>query len=86
MPELKERVAALEQWKKDHEAWAKEFDNKNDKAHHDLLMMSRESLKWQRRLRWTFGVISSVAGIIIFILYKYAPWIWDALPKHGHTH
>jgi len=79
-------MAKLEQQLEDHIAISRDFEARNDKAHTDIVTKLDEAMIFQRKLRWTVGVASTMLGIILMILYHYLPWIWDSLPKHGHTH
>ena len=58
----------------------------NATAHHSLMTKLDQSLLWQTRTKIFIGTIAIVLGAILMLLYHYAPWLWDALPKHGHTH
>ena len=90
---MEERVAKVEQKLDDHIAWSKESSIRNDKVHDSLIDTNQEvldkleeALVFQSRLRWVIGVVSTMLGAILMLVYHYLPWIWDALPKHGHTH
>ena len=76
---MEQRMAQLEQELKD-------FKEANNRAHDAIVVKLDEAMIFQRKLRWTIGVMSTLFGILLMIIYKYLPWIWDALPKHGHTH
>ena len=82
MSDLHERVAVLE-----------EKMTRNDKDHQTIIAGQNrnevkldEALKWQRRVRWTIGIVSTILGAFFLFLYQYVPWLWDALPMHHHTH
>lgn len=82
----KERIATLEEQMETHLAWAEEMSDRNDRKHDQIITMLDDSMVFQNRLRWTIGVGSTILGVMLMFLYHYLPWIWDALPKHGHTH
>lgn len=79
-------MAKLEQQLEDHISISRQFEERNDSAHDAIVIKLDEAMIFQRRLRWTVGVMSTMFGILLMVIYKYLPWIWDALPKHGHTH
>ena len=83
---MDERIAKVEQKLDDHIAWAQSSGVRNDKTHERLERKLDDAMVFQHRLRWTIGVASTMLGIILMIIYHYLPWIWDSLPKHGHTH
>jgi uncharacterized membrane protein (DUF106 family) len=63
-----------------------ECAQKNDETHDRLERKLDESMKFQMKLRLMIGFISTLLGALFIIIYHYAPQLWDALPKHGHTH
>jgi hypothetical protein len=71
---------------KDHLVWAEDMSTTNDAKHDLILTRLEDAMAFQIKLRWTIGIASTMLGIILMILYHYLPWIWDSLPKHGHTH
>ena len=71
----------------------KSFIDENKQQHKDIIqliaLLSRQvedNRRFQQQLRWTIGVVFTIVGIIMMAVYHHLPWIWDALPKHGHTH
>lgn len=82
----KERIAILEQQMADHLEWAEAMSDKNDNKHNEIIKMLGSTMVFQSRLRWVIGVGSTILGIFLMFIFHYLPWIWDALPKHGHTH
>ena len=80
------RMAKLEQKLDDHIKENTEASKRNDRSHERLEVKLDEAMIFQRKLRWTIGVASTMLGVILMIIYHYLPWIWDSLPKHGHTH
>jgi len=58
----------------------------NTAMHEQLMDKLNRSLIWQSRVKIIIGTIATIIGAIALLVYQYAPWIWDALPKHGHTH
>ena len=62
-------------------AWAA-----NTSMHERLMDKLNRSLIWQSRVKIIIGTVATIIGAIALLVYQYAPWIWDALPKHGHTH
>lgn len=82
----KERIAILERQMSDHLIWAESMSDKNDRKHDQIISTLDNAMAFQRRLRWTIGVGSTILGIFLMFLFHHLPWIWDALPKHGHTH
>ena len=83
---MEQRMARLEQQMEDHIAISRQFEERNDSAHDAIVTKIDEAMIFQRRLRWTVGVMSTLFGVLLMIIYKHLPWCWEALPKHGHTH
>ena len=83
---MEDRLSKVEQKLTDHIAWDKEARKRNDDAHEEIMTKLDAAMIFQSRLRWVIGISSTMLGIIFMIIYNYLPWIWDALPKHGHTH
>ena len=83
---MEERIAKVEQKLDDHISWAQSSGVRNDKTHDRLEKKLDDAMVFQHKLRWTVGVASTILGIVLMIAYHYIPWIWDSLPKHGHTH
>ena len=79
-------MAKLEQLVEDHIEANDKANARNDAAHEKLFDMLNQSMSFQHKLRWSIGVGSTMLGIIFMLVYHYIPWIWDMLPKHGHTH
>ena len=59
---------------------------RNDETHSRLEEKLDSSMRFQMKLRWAIGIGSTIIGAILLLIFHYLPWIWDALPKHGHTH
>ena len=59
---------------------------KNDATHDRLERKLDESMRFQMKLRWTIGFVSTMLGAAFLILYHYLPWIWDHVPMHLHDH
>ena len=82
----RERIAVLEEQMGNHLEWAQAMSDRNNMKHDLILDRLDSAMVFQNRLRWTIGVASTILGIVLMAVYHYIPWIWDALPKHGHTH
>ena len=83
---MEQRMAKLEQKLDDH-IKANQMDAKmNHAAHTRLETKLDHALIFQHKVRWTIGVASTMLGMVLMFIYHYLPEIWDALPKHGHTH
>ena len=76
---MEQRMAKIEQKLDDH-------IKANNESHTRLETKLDNALIFQHKIRWTIGVASTVLGMVLMFIYHYLPEIWDALPKHGHTH
>ena len=83
---MEQRIAKLEQKLDDHIKDNKRDALRNDESHTRLETKLDSALIFQHKIRWTIGVASTMLGMLLMFIYHYLPEIWDALPKHGHTH
>ena len=83
---VEKEVAILRQRIDDHVHVTENFWERNTSAHEKIIAKLEQSLRWQTRMKIVIGTAATIIGAILMLIYHYAPWIWDALPKHGHTH
>ena len=83
---MEQRMAKIEQKLDDHIKANQEDARRNNDAHTRLEHKLDHALIFQHKVRWTIGVASTILGMVLMFIYHYLPEIWDALPKHGHTH
>jgi len=83
---VEQRMAKLEQKLDDHIKANQEAAIRDHAAHVRIESKLDEAMVFQHKVRWTIGVASTMLGMILMFIYHYLPEIWDALPKHGHTH
>ena len=83
---IEKEIVVLRQRVDDHLRLAGSAWEKNSISHDAIIIKLEESLRWQTRVKIIIGTAATIIGAILMLVYHYAPWIWDALPKHGHTH
>ena len=83
---MEQRMAKIEQKLDDHIKANLADALRNNESHTRLEAKLDHALIFQHKVRWTIGVASTVLGMVLMFVYHYLPEIWDALPKHGHTH
>jgi len=83
---LEKEFAVVRQRFDDHLQEEETHWQENQHMLNQILEKLEMSLRWQMKLKIVIGTVATIFGAIMMILYHYAPWIWEALPKHGHTH
>ena len=83
---VEKELATLRQRIEDHVHSNEAAWERNTAAHDKIMTRLEVSLRWQTRMKIVVGTAATILGAILMLIYHYAPWIWDALPKHGHTH